>query len=223
MYKRQVQEFVPGDDDALVGYLAFWDADGREHSWLTKQKLRQYPRLIGDGSFQASVIAPEVADLSRTLLRKFAYRGLVAVEFKHDCRDETYRLMEINPRTVSCNQLAIRAGVDFPWIVYQHLVHPGEPTAPTNSFRSGVKFVNEDWDFRAYRERRRDGDLTFWRWIRSLAGARAWAVVTPRDPRPFLSQVRAQLQSSFRKVRPTHGAAQLRPREPCARQGAREP
>ena len=92
-----VQEFVPGDDDALVGHLAFWDGEGREHSWLTKQKLRQYPHRSATGAFQVSAIAPEVADPSRTLLRKLAYRGLVAVEFKHDCRDDTYRLMEINP------------------------------------------------------------------------------------------------------------------------------
>ena len=184
-----VQEFIPGDDAALFGYLAFWDAEGREHSWLTKQKLRQYPRFIGDGSFQISVNAREVADLSRELLRKFAYRGLVAVEFKHDARDGTYRLMEINPRTVSGNQLAIRAGVDFPWIVYQYLVYPGA-CPPVNGFRPGVKYVNESWDLLAYRARRKDGDLPFWTWLRSLAGTRAWAIASTRDPQPFLALLR---------------------------------
>ena len=116
-------------------------------------------------------------DLSRELLRKFVYRGLVAVEFKHDARDGTYRLMEINPRTVSGNQLAIRAGVDFPWIVYQYLVYPGA-CPPVNGFRPGVKHVNESWDLLAYRARRKDGDLPFWTWLRSLAGTQAWAIVS---------------------------------------------
>ncbi len=38
-----VQEIIPGDDSELYGYLAFWDAEGREHSWLTKHKVRQFP------------------------------------------------------------------------------------------------------------------------------------------------------------------------------------
>ena len=109
-----VQEIIPGEDNALFGYLAFWDAEGREHSWLTKQKLRQNPPNYGDGSLQITVEAPEIAQLSRRLLRALNYSGFVGVEFKFDARDSTYRLIEINARTVSGNQLAISAGIDFP-------------------------------------------------------------------------------------------------------------
>lgn len=38
-----VQEIIPGEDNALFGYLAFWDAEGWERNSLTKRKLRQYP------------------------------------------------------------------------------------------------------------------------------------------------------------------------------------
>ena len=104
-----VQEFVPGDDSALVGHLAFWDRDGRERIWMTKAKVRQYPRGVGDGSFQISVTAPEVAELSRRLLLAVGYRGLVSIEFKRDARDNTYQLMEIN--RVPCSATRSRSAL----------------------------------------------------------------------------------------------------------------
>lgn len=182
-----VQEIIPGEDSALYGYLAFWDVEGRERAWLTKQKLRQYPPYYGDGSLQITVEAREVAELSRCLLREFNYCGFVGVEFKFDARDSTYRLIEINPRTVSGNQLAISAGIDFPWIGYQYLtgsdLDPGP--AQANLFRPLVKCVNEEWDVQAYRALRRSGGLNLWCWLNSLRGSKitigAWD-----DPFPFI-------------------------------------
>ncbi len=180
-----VQEIIPGADDALFGYLAFWDAEGRERAWLTKRKLRQNPPHYGDGSLQVSADAPEVAELSRRLLDAFEYRGFVGVEFKHDARDGSYRLMEINPRTVSGNQLAISSGVDFPWLGYLYL-SADAAEMPTVSFQPGVKYVNEEWDLKAFLALRKSGDLTFRGWLRSLAGARARAIWALDDPLPLL-------------------------------------
>jgi predicted ATP-grasp superfamily ATP-dependent carboligase len=74
-----VQEIVPGEDTNLVGYLAFWDHDGREVAWLTKRKLRQNPPQFGDGSLQITELNDEIAALSRRLLERFDYRGFVGV------------------------------------------------------------------------------------------------------------------------------------------------
>ena len=194
-----VQEFVPGDENALFGYFAFWDADGREHSWMTKQKLRQFPLGIGSGSYQVSVDAPQVAELSRRLLTAFDFRGLVNVEFKLDSRDGTYRLIEINPRSASANQLAVSSGVDFPNLVYAYLTRPDGRPPSTVGFRRGVKWVNEDLDFQAFLALRKQHELAFWSWARQLAGVRSWAVATPRDPVPFLVQVFGHVQRRVRR------------------------
>ena len=89
--KFMVQEFIPGDDAQLFGYLGFWEHDGSEQSWLTKQKLRQFPAGLGDGSLQRTVDAPEVRELTTTLLGAMQYRGFVAAEFKKDSRDGQHR------------------------------------------------------------------------------------------------------------------------------------
>jgi D-aspartate ligase len=180
-----VQEVVPGEDSNLYGYLAFWDADGEERAWLTKRKLRQYPLGFGDGCLQVTTDAPEVADLSRRLLRAFGYRGFVVTEFKWDERDQMFRLIEVNPRTSGGNQMAISAGIDFPWIGYQYLVGRSEG-APSVAFKRGVRFVWEDLDIRSFLDLRREGRLTLGPWLRSFRGAQARGLWARDDPIPFL-------------------------------------
>ena len=108
----------------------------------------------------------EIAQLSRRLLRALNYSGFVGVEFKFDARDSTYRLIEINARTVSGNQLAISAGIDFPWIAYQYLTVSDSGTANGRPFRPMVKCVNEEWDVQAYVAIRKSGALNLWSWLR---------------------------------------------------------
>jgi predicted ATP-grasp superfamily ATP-dependent carboligase len=181
-----VQEIIPGGDDTLYGYLGMWDGEELRDAWLTKRKLRQN-NPFGDGSLQVSIEAEDVADLSRRLLGRFNYRGFVGVEFRFDARDRTYRLMEINPRTVSGNQLAISAGIDFPWLGYRYLTKMEGGAVPSSRFVPGVKYVNEEWDLKAFLSRRQAGKLTFAEWVRSLRGVKAWAIGAADDPYPFLA------------------------------------
>ncbi len=194
-----IQEIVPGGDSALFGYLAFWDSQGAERAWLTKRKLRQSDPF-GDGSHQITVEAPEVADMSRRLLAAFDYRGFVGVEFKYDERDDGFKLMEINPRTVSGNQLAISAGVDFPWLAYQYLVSPANGDARTRPFRPGVRYVNEEWDLRAYLRLRKSGDLRLGDWVRSVLKSEAKAIGSWKDPVPLLVTVWRISRAAVRRL-----------------------
>jgi predicted ATP-grasp superfamily ATP-dependent carboligase len=181
-----VQAIVAGGDDAIFWYSGFWDEQCRERAWFTVQKLRQFPPRFGDGSFQRTVEAPEVLRLSRRLLETFRYRGLVMVEFKRDARNGIWYLMEINPRTVSGNQLGVTAGVDLPWIAYRRLIGREPTEAPPPPFRRDVQYVNEEWDAQAFAALRRSGELTLVDWLRSLRGTRAWALFAWDDPLPLL-------------------------------------
>ena len=212
-----IQEMVPGGDDALYGYLGFW-AENREVAWLTKRKLRQNS-VFGDGSYQVTVDAPQVAELSRALLRTFGYQGFVGIEFKHDPRDGTYRLMEINPRTVSANELAIRAGIDFPWIGYRHLVQATGAAHENRGFSTGVEYVNEEWDLAAFRRLRASGQLSLTSWAGSFWRARARAIGAWDDPGPLLAGVWRLNRAVIRSLFGARLATRLRPgggRSPCA-------
>jgi predicted ATP-grasp superfamily ATP-dependent carboligase len=194
-----VQEVIPGDDDQLFGYLAFWDANGKERAWVCKRKLRQYPPHFGNGSLQVTVDAPEVAELSRKFLHALGYKGFVGVEWKRDARDGTLRLMEINPRVVSGNQIAISAGVDFPWIAYRYLCD-GDILDREVPYARGVKYVHEQWDIDAFRALRAAGELRFAGWLGSLRGTKAFAIWAVDDPAPFLAMVWESLRAVIRRI-----------------------
>jgi predicted ATP-grasp superfamily ATP-dependent carboligase len=181
-----VQEIVPGGDRALFGYLALWDRDGRELAWLTKRKLRQNPPGFGTGAVQITAEAPEVAALSRRLLQAMNYRGFVGVEFKSDATSGKHYLMEINPRTVAGNQMAIDAGVDFPWIGYRYLTGAEGGVERRRGFQVGVKHLNEELDTQAYLTLRESHGMTVRQWARSIRGTRSRAIWAWDDPRPFM-------------------------------------
>ena len=63
----------------------------------------------------------------------------------------------------------------------------GLPVEPRLSYRTGVKWVSFQRDFSAFRLYRQQGKLTTWRWLRSLAGEKMWAVFAWDDLAPFLS------------------------------------
>jgi D-aspartate ligase len=177
-----VQEIVPGGDDALFGYLSFWGSEG-ELAWITKQKLRQNPTLYGDGTFQRTVDVPRVAGLSRQFLKALDYVGVGSIEFKHDARDGSFRLIELNARAVSGNQLAVVAGVDLPYISYAYHVYGG---APTWEQQWDVHWIHELYDLRTLLRSRRGFAGAMREWIRSLRQADAFALGSWGDPAPLL-------------------------------------
>jgi D-aspartate ligase len=196
-HRLMVQDLIPGGETALFGYVAFWDSGGEEHVWLTRQKLRQYPVRIGNGSLQRSVDLPELADLSRRLLSKFPYRGSVAIEYKLDPRDRSYRLIEINARTGASVQLSVDAGVDLPWLSYSHALRPDRSGDSPPTFRRGVQWMYEELDFRLFLEQREAGQVSWRRWLSSLRGTSSWAIWSPSDPLPFLHRAFAFVRSAL--------------------------
>jgi len=183
--KVMVQEMVPGGDDCLFGFLAYYGLDRRCLGWMTKRKLRQFPPLYGDGSLQESVREPRVEELSRRLLDGLGYRGMVGVEYKRGV-DGEYRLIEINPRSVSGNLLATAAGVDLPFIAYSDICGSSAPGGV--GFREGVRLINEFWDYRSFLEYRRAGRVSTAGWLRSVIGrGKVYAYFARDDPGPFMS------------------------------------
>ena len=135
-----VQEFVPGDDSHGANYNAyFWD--GRPVVEFTAQKLRLSPPRIGFPALVRSREIPELIEPGRRLLQGMGFYGFGNVEFKQDQRDGTYKLMELNGRHNNSGLLAVRAGVNFPWIMYRHLVEGELPTSSVAQ-KNGIYWIS---------------------------------------------------------------------------------
>ena len=104
-----------------VNYNAYV-SDGRPAVEVTAQKLRLSPPQMGFPRVVVSKEVPEVIEPGRQLLSAMGFHGFANIEFKKDPRDGTYKLMEVNGRHNNSGMLSVRAGVNFPWIMYRHLV-----------------------------------------------------------------------------------------------------
>ncbi len=180
-----VQEMIPGEDDRLV-YCCFYIGRGGEPLGVfAGRKRRVLPPGLGSASFAESMDDPALTDATLRLLRAVNYRGLGGVEFKLDPRDHTYKLIEFNVRFGLWDALGACCGVNLAHIAWRDA--QGLPVEPRLRCRTGVKWVSVQRDLSAFRLYRRQGKLTTWRWLRSLAGEKMWAVLAWDDLAPFLS------------------------------------
>lgn len=194
-----VQEIIPGGDSDLFGYLAFWSNESNEIAWITKQKLRQNPPIYGDGALQKSVECEEARELSVRLLTELGYQGFVGVEFKKDPRDGKLKLMEINPRTVSGNQLAVSSNIDFPYISYCFLTDSSYQFS--GYFKPNVQFINEDWNFRAYLILRKKGEMSLFRYFYELFKSESRAIWALDDLKPAWCTFRYLFKDMVKKIK----------------------
>ena len=80
---------------------------------------RTHPPLGGVSTYRQSIALPEDTNAQAELLvREIDLEGYSQVQFRRDSAGKPY-LMEINPRLTSGIEIAVRAGIDFPYLVYQ--------------------------------------------------------------------------------------------------------
>ena len=194
-----VQERIAGGDDQLFGVLTYLDRWSEPKATFTKRKLRQFPRHYGDGSLTVGVEEQEVVELGLKLLQGLRFRGAASVEFKRDSRDGRWKLMEINPRSISQTYHAVVSGVDIPRIAYQDSL--GLQTEGASTFREGVKWLDVEKDFKSLLESQRAGDLDLGVWFRSWRGERCFAYFTRDDPLPAFLGLASSLWAGLRRGR----------------------
>jgi D-aspartate ligase len=108
-----VQEIIPGDGRNQVS-ACFLFLDGHSYVSLTACRLRQHPVDFGNATTYAEIIEePSLIETGEKLLNAAHYNGLCEIEFKRDDRDNTYKLLEVNPRTWKWHSIADKAGTPF--------------------------------------------------------------------------------------------------------------
>ncbi len=133
-----VQEYIPGEARA---FFALFD-HGVPRAVFMHRRLREYPITGGASTAAESIRDPVLAELGLRLLNSLRWHGVAMTEFKYDRRDGRYRLMEINPKFWGSLDLAIAAGVEFPWLTARLAM--GEPFPPVMDYRVGARF---QWAF----------------------------------------------------------------------------
>jgi predicted ATP-grasp superfamily ATP-dependent carboligase len=110
-----IQEYIKGKG---VGFFALYNKHHEPRAIFCHERLREYPPDGGQSGLCRSICDDELVTYGDKVLSTLRWYGVAMVEFKLD-QDRKLKLMEVNPRFWGSLQLAILAGVDFPWLLYK--------------------------------------------------------------------------------------------------------
>jgi len=131
-----IQEFVPPGERFDVCFL--YDGEsGAPKAVFAQKELRHFPVERGPSTAQESVVVPALTEAALAIMDGLPWRGVVELEFMVDPRDGVPKFMEINPRFWNSLQMAVTAGIDFPWL--QYLMCCGEPLPPPSDYAVGLR------------------------------------------------------------------------------------
>ncbi len=164
------------------------------------QHERVHEPLSGGGSSYRRSVAldPAMLEASRKLLEALRWTGVAMVEYKRDPATGRFALMEINGRFWGSLPLAVAAGLDFPFHLFDLLVNGRRPTpAP---YRLGVYCRNPGKDVGWLRERMACAGSTARALVvpvkmaaqglsNTVLGREHWDTITLDDPVPGLVEI----------------------------------
>lgn len=192
------QELVAAEGYGL-GVSVLMDEKQNVLASFTHKRLREYPIQGGPSSLRQAAIHKQAERDAVTLLKKIKWQGVAMVEFKVDQHSDTAFFIEINPRFWGSLPLAIKAGVDFPVLLYKWAMAQRFPLPES---RVGLKMRNL-----------LPGDLLHFLGKNGRVGPDFWDIsiaddlLSLRDPGPALGRILSplvalwdpQLRSVFKK------------------------
>jgi D-aspartate ligase len=180
-----IQELIPGADSEGANYNSFfWNDEPLVE--FTAAKVRLSPPSFGVPRVVVSKEIPEIKDLGRKVLAAMGFSGYSCVEFKKDARDGRYTLMEVNGRHNRSGLLALRCGINFPWIEYQHRIGGGlrRPDAAPD----GIYWIDEFLDVVESVRCASQERFPLVDYVRPYLAPHVLATFSLKDPKPFLKR-----------------------------------
>lgn len=128
-----LQQWLPGAREAI----SLFYAHGRVWARFAQVAHRMYPPLGGSSVLRESISLPEdLSDAAEHLIRSIDLEGYSEIEFRRDAAGHGV-LMEINPRLSASVEIAVRAGVNFPLLLYTWAA--GAELRETPGYHMGVR------------------------------------------------------------------------------------
>jgi predicted ATP-grasp superfamily ATP-dependent carboligase len=109
-----VQQFITGDG---YGFFAYYE-NGKCIKQFMHKRIREYPVSGGASVCAESFYDKKLEENGKKMLDLVRWNGVAMVEFKKHS-DGEYKLMEINPKFWGSLELALVAGVNFPYSLVQ--------------------------------------------------------------------------------------------------------
>jgi predicted ATP-grasp superfamily ATP-dependent carboligase len=196
-YPSMIQERIVGPGK---GVFVLCDR-GRLRAAFAHRRLREKPPSGGVSVLSESTeLDPELVAYAMRILQPLEWHGVAMMEFKQDrCTGRPF-LMEINGRFWGSLDLAVQAGVDFPYLNYQLAL--GQPLEPQRRYEVGrrSRWLLGDLDHLLIRLFHRGEDQhppegsssrlgAVKQFVGHSGGRTHYDVISTDDPGPFLHEL----------------------------------
>ena len=179
------QEIIPGTAQAMHGFNAYYDTTGNPHAPFEYQRIREWPLEFGNGCFLQHVHEPSLETMTTSLLKPLKYHGIVDVEFRYDHRDDTFKLIEINPRLWMQNNFPASLGYNHAYLAYLDALQ--QPLPPdTYSKSSPTRWVFGAEDLHSSLAALQKGTLSVGEWLSAYRPTNIHATFSYQDPMPWV-------------------------------------
>jgi D-aspartate ligase len=109
-----VQEYIPPQENGMQYQAeAFLDKNGKMKVCMVLEKPRYFPVNGGTSTANVTINYPEIVKITKLLLEGLKWEGAADVDFMLDPRDNTPKILEINPRVTAGIKIGFAAGIDF--------------------------------------------------------------------------------------------------------------
>jgi predicted ATP-grasp superfamily ATP-dependent carboligase len=196
-------EQIPGPDDRLCSYYTYIDEQGEPAFHFTKRIIRRFPINMGLATYHVTDCNAEVREQALKLFKAAGLKGVANAEFKRDERDGQLKLIECNARITASNGLVAESGFDIALFVYHRLI--GEPYRLPQEYKAGKRLWYPVRDFRAFCALRKNKEMTFGGWARSILHRQSLPYFKWHDPAPSIivgaREMRDLLSRRFTRAR----------------------
>lgn len=192
-----LQEYIPGGDESVWMFNGYFDSNSDCRFGITGKKIRQYPNYTGQTSLGVCLRNDFVYETTVRWMKELGYKGILDIGYRYDARDGQYKVLDVNPRIGATFRLFVdQSGMDVARALYLDLI--GRPV-PRAAAPEGRKWIVEDADLASFLRYRKDGKLTFGKWLKSLAGVEEAAYFANDDMRPFWNMCSRSLRRKMAK------------------------
>lgn len=167
-----LQEFIPGPADRHYFVDGLVARDGGFTVLFARRRLRIYPPRFGNSTAMISVPLDDVRGAIESLeilAPAIGLRGIFSAEFKHDHRDDRFKLLEINPRPWWYVEYAATCHADVCVPAYHDAI--GLPPVAARPYRVGVRLAYPYYDLMAWHEQVPGTEPALLKLLRSWIGA----------------------------------------------------
>lgn len=138
-----IQEYIPQTDLQYKAEI-FVDKNDEIKSACVFSKVRWYPVDGGSSTLNMTVNRPDIVESCKKLLKAIHWRGYADIDLIQDPRDNTAKIMEINPRITGSVKICYACGVNFSEQILQDYLDV--PVTPYMEYEEGkyLRYLHTD-------------------------------------------------------------------------------